>query len=106
MHAVWTVLNTILLVASFRVNVCFILLFFADELGLALATAGYFLDADGSSAAATVKCISGACCFAAGILGFYYVTHLLCEDVLGFGLPVADTSQYFNRPGATSKEDA
>lgn len=40
---------------------------------------------------------AGAFGFVAALLGYYCTAHYLCEDALGFLLPMGDTYKWFGR---------
>ena len=64
-----------------------------------LVSASYFLTADGKAdQASAVKISAGAFAFAAGMLGFYTMGNLMCQEALKFSFPMGDTSHFFKRP--------
>lgn len=66
-----------------------------------LVSAVYFLTADGKTAeAAAVKITAGAFAFAAGMLGFYTIGNLMCQESLRFSFPMGDTSRLFRKSKA------
>lgn len=47
---------------------------------------------------------AGAFGFVAGLLGYYSTAHYLCEDALGFSVPMGDTSREKKRSRGTTKD--
>ena len=63
-----------------------------------LVAASYFLTADGKiEKASAVKTAGGAFAFVSGMLGYYTVGNLMCQEALRFTFPMGDTSRYFKR---------
>ena len=61
-----------------------------------LVAASYFLTADGNLGTATaVKKTAGAFAFISGMLGYYTVCNLMCQEALFFSFPMGDTSRFF-----------
>lgn len=48
---------------------------------------------------------AGAFGFIAGLLGYYTTAHYLCEDALGFAVPMGDTERWFARRQLRTKKD-
>lgn len=66
-----------------------------------LVSAGYFLNADGLvETAVAVNKAAGAFAFASGMLGYYTVGNLMCQEALGFSFPMGDTSRFFKKKHA------
>ena len=77
-------------------NIVYIGIFAFVELAFTLIAASYFATADGNaSAAIALKKSGGAFAFLAGLLGWYTVGHLMCQEALIFRFPMGDTSHYF-----------
>lgn len=63
-----------------------------------LVVAYYFALADGKMDAATaLKKAGGAFAFVSGLLGYYTVGNLMCQEALFFLFPMGDTSRFFKR---------
>ena len=76
-------------------------IFFTVELAFALVAASYFANADGNVNGGTaLKKAGGAFAFVSGMLGYYTVGNLMCQQALFFSFPMGDTSRFF-RPKAT-----
>lgn len=72
-----------------------------------LVSASYFLTADGkSSEAKAVKTAAGAFAFASGMLGYYTVANLMCQEAMMFSFPMGDTSRLFRRRGTINEKEA
>ncbi|WPH01811.1 Hypothetical protein R9X50_00466500 [Acrodontium crateriforme] len=94
----WAVWNIFFLIGSLPLNLVYIGIFFTVQLAFTLVSASYFLTADGLVAeAAAVKIAAGAFAFAAGMLGYYTVANLMCQEAMGFSFPMGDTSHFFKR---------
>ena len=94
----WAVLNIFFLIGSLPLNLIFIGIFFTVEMAFTLVAASYFLTADGkASQAEAVKIAAGAFAFASGMLGFYTMGNLMCQEALKFCFPMGDTSRFFRK---------
>ena len=61
-----------------------------------LVAAAYFATADGHATTAIgLKKAGGAFAFVAGLLGYYTVANLMCQEAMYFSFPMGDTSQFF-----------
>ena len=61
-----------------------------------LVAASYFAAADGHAAGSVaIAKAGGVFAFLSGLLGYYTVANLMCEQALGFALPMGDTSRFF-----------
>ncbi|KAH9841274.1 Ylipolytica GPR1 protein and Fun34p [Teratosphaeria destructans] len=101
----WSVFNLCFLIGSLPLNLVYIGIFFTVQLAFTLVAASYFLTADGKTAQAeAVKVAGGACAFASGMLGYYTVGNLMCQEALRFSFPMGDTSRFF-RKRAVGKEE-
>lgn len=68
-----------------------------------LVAASYFATADGhSSAGVALKKAGGAFAFMSGMLGYYTVGNLMCQQALFFSFPMGDTSRFFQRQAAAA----
>ena len=68
-----------------------------------LVAASYFATADGNvSSGIALKKTAGAFAFVAGMLGYYTVCNLMCQEALFFSFPMGDTSRFFQ--AKTSKD--
>ena len=52
---------------------------------------------DHASASVALKKAGGAFAFVSGMLGYYTVGNLMCQEALAFSCPMGDTSHYFVR---------
>lgn len=67
-----------------------------------LVSAGYFLTADGKTSTATaVNKAGGAFAFVSGLLGYYTVGNLMCQEGMRFSFPMGDTSRFFKKNART-----
>ncbi|KAM0708314.1 hypothetical protein Q7P35_004965 [Cladosporium inversicolor] len=97
----WSVFNFFFLVGSAPLNVVYFGIFFTVQLAFTLVSAGYFLNADGLvDTAVAVNKAGGAFAFASGMLGYYTVGNLMCQEALGFSFPMGDTSRFFKKKTA------
>lgn len=95
---VWAVFNFFFLIGSAPLNFVYFGIFFTVQLAFTLVSAGYFLTADGFTETATaVNIAGGAFAFASGMLGYYTVANLMCQEALGFNFPMGDTSRFFKK---------
>lgn len=63
-----------------------------------LVAASYFATADGHLGTATaLKKTAGVFAFLSGLLGYYTVGNLMCQQALFFSFPMGDTSHFFQR---------
>lgn len=77
-------------------NLVYIGIFFFVELSFGLVAASYFAAADGHAVASIgLKKAGGVFAFLAGLLGYYTVGNLMCQQALFFSFPMGDTSSYF-----------
>ena len=82
----------------------YFLIFLTVELAFGLVAASYLALADGADVAAVeLKKAGGAFGFISGLLGYYTLGHLMCQEALFFSFPMGDTSRFFRR---NSKKDA
>lgn len=94
----WAVLNIFFLIGSLPLNLVYIGIFFTVEMAFTLVAASYFLTADGKANQATaVKTSAGAFAFISGMLGFYTMGNLMCQEALKFSFPMGDTSRFFKK---------
>ncbi|KAM0718820.1 hypothetical protein Q7P37_005892 [Cladosporium fusiforme] len=94
----WSVFNLFFLIGSAPLNLVYFGIFFTVQLAFTLVSAGYFLTADGlADTAVAVNKAAGAFAFASGMLGYYTVGNLMCQEALGFTFPMGDTSRFFKR---------
>ena len=71
-------------------------IYFTVELAFGLVASSYFAMADGEVAASVaLKKSGGAFAFISGMLGYYTVGHLMCQEALFFSFPLGDTSRFF-----------
>ena len=79
-------------------NVVYFLIFFTVELAFLLVAASYFALADGAKEAGVgLKKAGGAFGFISGLLGYYTLGHLMCQEALSFSFPMGDTSRFFRK---------
>lgn len=98
---VWSVFNFFFLIGSAPLNVVYFGIFLTVQFAFTLVSAGYFLKADGLiDTAVAVNKAGGAFAFASGLLGYYTVGNLMCQEALGFSFPMGDTSRFFKRKPA------
>lgn len=89
----WAVFNLLFLIGSLPLNLVYIGIFFTVQCAFTLVSATYFLTADGKATQAlAVKKAAGAFAFASGMLGYYTVGNLMCQEALGFNFPMVRTA--------------
>ena len=77
-------------------NLVYIGIFGSVELAFILIAASYFATADGNTATGTaLKKAGGAFGFLSGLLGWYTLGHLMCQEALFFSFPMGNTSHFF-----------
>lgn len=75
------------------------------QLAFTLVAASYFATADGNlDAGIALKKSGGVFAFLSGLLGYYTVGNLMCQQSLGFSFPMGDTSHYFRRKEAKGEK--
>ncbi|KAI9700151.1 MAG: hypothetical protein M1820_006933 [Bogoriella megaspora] len=93
----WAVWNIFFLIGSLTLNLVYTGIFFSVQMAFTLVAASYFAAADGNSSASVALAKSaGAFAFVSGILGYYTVGNLMCQDALNFKFPMGDTGRFFN----------
>jgi hypothetical protein len=81
------------------------MVFVTLQLCLIIDAASQFVMAEGhESAYYRLQKVSGAFAFTSSILGYYSVIHYLCEDVIGFNVPMGDTSKYFSKSARRARK--
>jgi len=71
-------------------------IFFTVQLSFTLVAASYFAAADGRAAEPiALQKAGGVFAFLSGLLGYYTVGNLICQDALSLRFPMGDTSRYF-----------
>ena len=91
-------LNLFFTIGSLPLNLVYIGIFVTVQGAFTLVSAAYFLTADGAAETAKACNIAGgAFAFASGMLGYYTVGNLMCQEALGFSFPMGDTSKYWKR---------
>ena len=97
----WAVWNVFFLIGSLPLNLIYFGIFLTVQLAFTLVAAAYFLAADGNAAAAKqTNIVAGAFAFASGMLGYYTVGNLMCQEAtapFGFTWPMGDTSRFFHK---------
>lgn len=103
----WAVWNIFFLIGSLPLNLVYIGIFFTVQLAFTLVAASYFAAADGhpDGSVALAKA-GGVFAFLAGLLGYYTVGNLMCQDALSFRFPMGDTSKYFGGNNNNALEKA
>lgn len=70
-----------------------------------LVAASYFAAADGHLDSATaLKKTGGVFAFLSGLLGYYTVGNLMCQQSMSFSFPMGDTSHFFKPKKAKSEK--
>ncbi|KAI4099528.1 MAG: hypothetical protein L6R37_005955 [Teloschistes peruensis] len=99
----WAIWNLFFLLGSLPLNLVYISIIFTVEMAFTLVAASYFATADGhSSAGVALKKAGGAFAFMSGMLGYYTVGNLMCQQALFFSFPMGDTSRFFQRQAAAA----
>lgn len=79
-------------------NLVYIGIFFTVQMSFTLVAASYFAAADGhKNTSIALKKTGGVFAFLSGLLGYYTVGNLMCQQSLGFSFPMGDTSHYFRQ---------
>ncbi|KAK4693113.1 uncharacterized protein P7C71_g4223, partial [Lecanoromycetidae sp. Uapishka_2] len=77
-------------------NLVYIGIFFTVEMAFTLVAASYFATADGHTGTGiALKKTAGAFAFVSGLLGYYTVGNLMCQEAMFFSFPMGDTSRFF-----------
>ena len=98
MRTVWAVWNLFFLIGSLPINLVYAGIFLFVQLAFTLIAASYFAAADGhAERAIALQRAGGVFAFLAGLLGYYTVGNLMCQDALNFRFPMGDTSRYFTK---------
>lgn len=94
--AVWAVWNVFFLLGSLPLNLVYIGIFFTVQMAFTLVAASYFAAADEHAGMALgLKKAAGAFAFLSGLLGYYTVANLMCQEAMVFSFPMGDTSRFF-----------
>jgi hypothetical protein len=103
------ILSFLFLLGSLRVNVVFVLIFTFATIGFGLGAGAFFSLSRGSVVVGTrLATGTGACFFAAGVLGFYFLLALIVAimELPVPDLPVFDLSTVIKaRPRGMIKEE-
>lgn len=79
-------------------NLVYIGIFATVELAFGLVAAGYFAAADGKQdTSIALKKAGGAFAFVSGLLGYYTLGHLMCQEALFFSFPMGSTERFFKK---------
>lgn len=111
-EAVWAVWNFFFLLGSLPLNLVYIGIFATVQAAFTLVAAGYLVKADAvtdpskAQIATNILIAGGAFAFASGMLGFYTVANLMCQEALNFSFPMGDTSRFFLRGKKTASQEA
>ncbi|KAF6230849.1 hypothetical protein HO173_010965 [Letharia columbiana] len=93
----WAVWNFFFLLGSLPLNLVYIGIFFTVQMAFTLVAASYFATADGHAGTALgLKKTAGAFAFLSGLLGYYTVANLMCQEAMFFSFPMGDTSRFFS----------
>lgn len=77
-------------------NLVYIGIFFTVQMAFTLVAASYFATADGhTTTGIALKKTAGAFAFVSGMLGYYTVCNLMCQEAMFFSFPMGDTSRFF-----------
>jgi uncharacterized protein len=77
-------------------NVVYIGIFFTVEMAFTLVAASYFAAADAHlDGSVALQKAGGVFAFLSGLLGYYTVANLMCQQALRFKFPMGDTSRFF-----------
>ncbi|KAL1632726.1 hypothetical protein SLS56_003423 [Neofusicoccum ribis] len=94
----WTVFNTFFLIGSLPINLVYIGIFATVELAFLLVAASYFAAADGNAdTSVALKKAGGVFAFLSGLLGYYTLGHLMCQEALFFSFPMGSTERFFKK---------
>lgn len=86
------------LIGSLPLNLVYIGIFFFVQLAFTLIAASYFAAADGSTEGqVALQKAGGVFAFLAGLLGYYTVGNLMCQEALFFRFPMGDTGHFFGQ---------
>lgn len=103
----WAVWNVFFLIGSLPLNLVYIGIFFTVQLAFTLIAASYFAVADGHpESGLALQKAGGYFAFLSGLLGYYTVGNLMCQDALSFRFPMGDTSSLFGRTDGNTLEKA
>lgn len=92
----WAVFNVFFTIGSLPLNLVYIGIFGTVQGAFTLVAAAYFVAADGNAdLAKRINIAGGAFAFASGMLGYYTLGNLMCQEALGWTFPMGDTSRFF-----------
>lgn len=79
-------------------NLVYIGIFATVELAFLLVAASYFAAADGNAdTSVALKKAGGVFAFLSGLLGYYTLGHLMCQEALFFSFPMGSTERFFKK---------
>ncbi|KAI9659546.1 MAG: hypothetical protein M1821_001805 [Bathelium mastoideum] len=94
----WAVWNIFFLIGSITLNLVYIGIFATIEIAFTLVAASSFAAADGNMAASlAIQKAAGVFAFVSGMLGYYTVGNLMCQDALNFDFPMGDMGRFFRK---------
>jgi uncharacterized protein len=104
---VWAVWNLFFLIGSLPLNLVYIGIFFTVQMAFTLVAASFFSAADGhADSALGLQKAGGVFAFLSGLLGYYTVGNLMCQEALSFRFPMGDTSGLFGNSRRDSPLEA
>lgn len=91
---------------NYQSNLVYIGIFFTVQMAFTLVAASYFAAADGHLGTSTgLKKTGGVFAFLSGLLGYYTVGNLMCQQSMHFSFPMGDTSHHFQPRKAQGGSD-
>ncbi|EAW11657.1 putative Acetate transporter [Aspergillus clavatus NRRL 1] len=95
---VWGVFVLFFTIAAMPMNLVYTAMLGTSQITYTLLAASYFAMADEKATAGVgLKKAAGAFGFVSGLLAWYVVAHLMCQDALFFSFPLGDTSRLYAR---------
>ncbi|KAJ5972446.1 GPR1/FUN34/yaaH protein [Penicillium vulpinum] len=95
---VWGIFVLFFTIAAMPMNFVYTAMLGTSQITYTLLAASYFAFADDkASTGLALKKAGGAFGFVSGLLAWYTVAHLMCQDALLFSFPLGDTSPLYAR---------
>ncbi|KAF3401977.1 Protein alcS [Penicillium rolfsii] len=95
---VWGVFVLFFTIAAMPMNIIYTAMLGTSQITYTVLAASYFSVADDRAATGlALKKAAGAFGFVSGLLAWYTVGHLMCQDALFFSFPLGDTSSLYAR---------
>ncbi|THC91360.1 hypothetical protein EYZ11_009175 [Aspergillus tanneri] len=95
---VWGIFVLFFTIAAMPMNLVYTAMLGTSQITYTVLAASYFAMADNkTTTGVALKKTAGAFGFVSGLLAWYTVGHLMCQDALLFSFPLGDTSRFYAR---------